>query len=138
MGYPRQVCWRSDRADESSKLRLDLAAEIRSNLDGAIYLMAGLLPGRNTSSQMRGVRPFARFYCFTGGAGSILPMHDPKPLETWPRRLQRRRKVISSPSCRKPRFSPVASVTGLVPALVNYSMLLSSAGVGPEIVPVPM
>ena len=55
-----------------------------------------------------------------------------------PARLHLPRKVISSPSSRKPRFSPFASITGLDPAVVNSSMLESSAGLGPEMVPVPM
>jgi hypothetical protein len=48
------------------------------------------------------------------------------------------RNVISSPSCRNTRRSPFGSTTGCVPPAVNSSMLLGSAGLGPEMVPVPI
>jgi hypothetical protein len=71
-------------------------------------------------------------------AASILPTHDPKPMVAYPCRQHLPRNVISSPSSKKPRRSRFGSATGFDPALVNSSMLLSSAGLGPEIVPVPM
>ncbi len=48
-------------------------------------------------------------------AGNMVPLLSPKPMRAWPGFSHQPRRMTASPSCKKPRVSPLPSGTGLVP-----------------------
>ena len=54
-----------------------------------------------------------------GRPGRIVARHSPRPMRGWPGASQEPRKMISSPSARKVRTSPVGSVMGWAPLRVS-------------------
>src|SRR5690606_17666931 len=70
-------------------------------------------------------------------AARILPRHSPKPMLATPSRLPRPRRMLSSPSSRNLRTSPLASSTGCLPPSVISSRLPKEPGTAPDRVPEP-
>jgi len=68
---------------------------------------------------------------------TIVPLHDPKPMRCAPGLAQCADSVTVSPSCKKVRSSPSASVSGCLPPAVNSSKDPACSGKGPLKVPEP-